>query len=302
MSQTVGFVGLGIMGRPMASNLMKAGYKLVVYDVDRAPVEALVREGAEAAATPREVGSKAGVIVSMLPDDAVVEKVALGENGLIEGMAPGSILVDMSTISPTTARRVAGVLQSRGMDMVDAPVSGGDVGAIEGSLSIMAGGRPEAFARVKPLLEKMGRNINLIGGNGAGQVAKACNQIVVGLTIAAVSEALIFAKKAGVDPAKVRKALLGGFAHSRVLELHGQRMLDRNFKPGGKVRLHKKDTDIAIEAAKELGIFLPNTAFLAQLWNALAAQGGLDLDHSSIVKVLEAMCSTEVCPGCAEGE
>ena len=300
MTEMVGFVGLGIMGRPMASNLMKAGYRLVVYDVDSAPVEELAARGAEATGSPKEVGSRAGVTVTMLPDDDIVEDVVLGASGLIEGMSPGSVLVDMSTISPITARRIAKALQSQGMDMLDAPVSGGDVGAIEGTLSIMAGGKDETFERIKPILEKMGENINLVGGNGAGQVAKACNQIVVGVTIAAVSEALIFAKKAGVDPAKVRKALLGGFAQSRVLELHGQRILDRNFKPGGKVRSHKKDTEIAMQVAKDLGIFLPNTALLSQLWNSLAAQGSLDLDHSAMVNVLEDMCNTEVCPGCLE--
>ena len=185
----------------------------------------------------------------------------------------------------------------KGVDMIDAPVSGGDVGAIEASLSIMAGGKKEVFERVLPILQKMGRNITLVGENGAGQVSKACNQIVVGLGIAAVAEALIFAKRMGVDPANVRNAMLGGFAQSRVLELHGQRMLDRNFEPGGKIRLHKKDTEIAITAAKEIGMYLPGTALLSQLWNSVAGMGGLDWDHSSIVKVLEAASSTEVCPG-----
>jgi 2-hydroxy-3-oxopropionate reductase len=183
------------------------------------------------------------------------------------------------------------------MEMLDAPVSGGEVGAIEGSLSIMVGGKQEIFDRVLPVLQKMGKNINYVGDHGAGQVAKASNQIIVALTIEAVAEALIFAKKSGVDPDKVRDALLGGFAHSRVLELHGRRMLERNFEPGGKVRLHKKDTGIAMSIAKELGMYLPGTSLVSQLWNAVAAQGGLDWDHSSMVKVLELMSKTEVCPG-----
>ncbi|RJX33346.1 MAG: 2-hydroxy-3-oxopropionate reductase [Desulfarculus sp.] len=297
MAQKIGFVGLGIMGRPMAANLMKGGYQLVVCDVVQAAVEALAAQGAQKAATPQEVGAQASIVFSMLPNDNIVGKVALGEQGLIQGLVPGGVLVDMSTVSPKTARRIAEAFAARGLEMMDAPVSGGDVGAQEASLSIMAGGKPEVFARVKPMLEKMGRNINLVGGHGAGQVAKACNQIVVGLGIAAVAEALVFAQKSGVDPAKVRQALLGGFAQSRVLELHGQRMLERNFAPGGKVRLHKKDTEIAIEEAKDLGIYLPGTALLSQLWNSVAAMGGLDWDHASIVKCLEALSDTEVKPG-----
>lgn len=297
MIKKIGFIGLGIMGKPMAGNLIVAGYQLVVHDINREAVKELVAKGAEEALSPREASESADAIVTILPDDDTVEQVATGKEGVLEGMSEGAILVDMSTISPTTAKRIAERLEASGMEMLDAPVSGGEVGAIEGSLSIMVGGKQEIFDRVLPVLQKMGKNINYVGDHGAGQVAKASNQIIVALTIEAVAEALIFAKKSGVDPDKVRDALLGGFAHSRVLELHGRRMLERNFEPGGKVRLHKKDTGIAMSIAKELGMYLPGTSLVSQLWNAVAAQGGLDWDHSSLVKVLELMSKTEVCPG-----
>ena len=297
MVKKVGFVGLGIMGLPMAGNLLKAGYELCVYDVVQPAVEQAVAQGATAAASPKEVAQNSEVIITMLPSEAIAEQVILGSDGLIEGMAPGSAVVDMSTISPTGAKKIAAALKEKGLNMIDAPVSGGDVGAKEASLSIMAGGDEATFEKVRPLLEKMGKNVNLVGDSGAGQVSKACNQIVVGLAIAAVAEALVFAKKNGVDPAKVRNALLGGFAQSRVLELHGQRMLDRNFTPGGKVHLHKKDTEIAVEAAKQLGIYLPCNALLSQLWNSVTAMGGSEWDHSSIVKCLEMLSNTEVTPG-----
>lgn len=297
MIKKIGFIGLGIMGKPMAGNLIVAGYQLVVHDINREAVQELVAKGAEEALSPKEASESADAIVTILPDDDTVEQVATGKEGVLEGMSEGAILVDMSTISPTTAKRIAERLEASGMEMLDAPVSGGEVGAIEGSLSIMVGGKQEIFDRVLPVLQKMGKNINYVGDHGAGQVAKASNQIIVALTIEAVAEALIFAKKSGVDPDKVRDALLGGFAHSRVLELHGRRMLERNFEPGGKVRLHKKDTGIAMSIAKELGMYLPGTSLVSQLWNAVAAQGGLDWDHSSMVKVLELMSKTEVCPG-----
>jgi 2-hydroxy-3-oxopropionate reductase len=296
MINRIGFIGLGIMGKPMAKNLINAGHELVVHDVNPQAVQQLVAEGADKALSPKEASESVDVIVTMLPDDHIVEAVTTGPGGALEGMSKGTILVDMSTISPTTARRIAEKLEVNVMEMIDAPVSGGETGAIEGTLSIMVGGKPEIFERVLPVLQRMGKNINYVGDHGAGQVAKISNQIIVGLTIEAVAEALIFAKKAGVDPKKVRSALMGGFAHSRVLELHGQRMLERNFKPGGKVRLHKKDTEIAMSLSKELAISLPGTSLISQLWNAVAAQGGLDWDHSSIVKVLELMSKTEVCP------
>ena len=297
MIKRIGFIGVGIMGKPMARNLINAGYQLVVHDVNRGAVQELVANGAGEAFSPKEASESADAIITMLPDDGIVEQVATGKDGAVEGMKRGAILVDMSTISPTTARSIAEKLEINGMEMLDAPVSGGDIGAIEGSLSIMVGGSKEMFDRVLPVLQKMGENINYVGDHGAGQVAKASNQIIVALTIEAVAEALIFAKKSGVDPEKVRNALLGGFAHSRVLELHGQRMLERNFEPGGKVRLHKKDIEIVMSVAKELGMYLPGTSLISHLWNAVAAQGGLDWDHSSMLKVLELMSKTEVCPG-----
>lgn len=297
MVKRIGFIGLGIMGKPMAENLMNAGYPLVVHNRSRGTVRELVANGAEEAFSPKEASVSADVVITMLPDDDTVEHVAVGRDGVVEGMSKGAILVDMSTTSPVTARRIAERLDRSGMEMLDAPVSGGEAGAIEGSLTIMVGGRAEVFERVLFVFQKMGKNINYVGDHGAGQVAKAANQIIVGLTIEAVAEALVFAKKAGVDPDRVRKALLGGFAHSRVLELHGQRMLERNFEPGGKVRFHKKDTEIAMSLARELGMSLPGTSLVSQLWNAVAAQGGLDWDHSSMVRVLELMSKTVVCSG-----
>jgi 2-hydroxy-3-oxopropionate reductase len=297
MIKHIGFIGLGIMGKPMAKNLLDAGCQVAGFDTDQRAIEKFVADGGKAAASPREAAQGAEVVVTMLPDDRIVQEVVLGTDGAIEGLEDGSVLVDMSTISPTTARNIAQELGKKRIEMLDAPVSGGDVGAIEGTLSIMVGGKQEVFDRVLPVFQKMGKNVSYVGGNGAGQVAKASNQIIVALTIEAVAEALIFAKKAGVDPERVRDALLGGFAQSRVLELHGKRMLDRNFEPGGKVRLHKKDTEIAISMASELGMYLPATSLMSHLWNAVVAQGGLDWDHSSVVKVLEPLSNVEVCPG-----
>lgn len=297
MIKNIGFIGIGIMGKPMSRNLMKAAYSLTIYDVNPQPLEELAAEGATKADSPRGAAENADLIITMLPDDEVVEGAVFDKDGAYEGMKQGAILIDMSTISPTTARRVAERLETKGMEMLDAPVSGGDVGAKEGTLSIMVGGKKSVFDQALPVLQKMGKNVSYVGEHGAGQVAKASNQIIVAMTIQAVAEALIFAKKSGVDPEKVRKALLGGFAQSRILELHGQRMLDRNFEPGGRARLHKKDNEIAMTVANELGMYLPGTALVSHLWNAIAAQGGLDWDHSSIVRVLEYMSGTKVCPG-----
>lgn len=297
MIKKIGFVGLGIMGNPMATNLMGAGYQVTGYDIDPKAVKAMVEKGVAQASSPKEAAKSADAIITMLPSDQIVEEVAMGKDGALEGMSKGAILVDMSTISPSTAIRIAEKLEEKGMEMLDAPVSGGDVGAMEATLSIMVGGKQEIFERMLPVLQKMGKNVNHVGDHGAGQVAKAANQIIVALTIEAVAEALIFAKKSGVDPKRVRDALMGGFAQSRVLDLHGQRMLDRNFEPGGRVSLHKKDTEIAMSMAKELGMYLPGTALVSQLWNTVAAHGGLGWDHSSLVKVLELMSETEVRPG-----
>ena len=294
MIRRIGVIGLGLMGRPMAKNLLKAGYDLIVHDINRKAIEEVVGLGAKGESSPRTVAASAEVIILSLPGDSEVEEVILGKDGILEGGRPGSVLVDMSTISPLTAKRMAEALQKHGMEMLDAPVSGGQEGAREGSLTVMVGGKLEVFERIQPILQKLGKNVTHIGGHGAGQVAKAANQIIVGLTIEAVAEALVFASKAGVDPEKVRKALLGGYAQSRVLELHGRRMTDRNFEPGGKVRSHKKDIEIIMSVAGELGMCLPGTALLSHLWNAVAGQGGLDWDHSSLVKVLEMMSQTEV--------
>jgi 2-hydroxy-3-oxopropionate reductase len=287
------------MGTPMAKNLLKAGYELSVHDINRKAADEVVGLGAKGDSSPKEVAASAEAILLSLPGDSEVEEVILGKDGILQGGRPGSVLVDMSTISPLTAKRMAEVLQERGMEMLDAPVSGGQEGAREGSLTIMVGGKPDVFERMHPVLQKLGKNVTHIGGHGAGQVAKAANQIIVGLTIEAVAEALVFASKAGVDPEKVRKALLGGYAQSRVLELHGRRMTDRNFEPGGKVRSHKKDIEIIMSVARELGMYLPGTALLSHVWNAVAGQGGLDWDHSSLVKVLEVMSQTEVKRGSA---
>ncbi len=297
MSKRIGIIGVGIMGEPMAKNLIDGGYQVVAHDVNPEAVGRVVAYGGEAASSPKEAAASKDLVITMLPDDQIVQEAVMGSNGAMEGMSPGTILVDMSTVSPATSRKIAEALEKKGMEMLDAPVSGGDVGAKEATLSIMVGGKKEIFDKALPVFQKLGKNVSYVGDHGAGEVAKAANQIIVALTIEAVAEALIFAKKSGVDPEKVRNALLGGFAQSRILELHGRRMLDRNFEPGGRAGLHKKDTEIAMASARELGMYLPGTALISHLWNAIAAQGGLDWDHSAVVKVLETMSNTEVCPG-----
>ena len=296
MIERIGFIGLGLMGKPMARNLMKSGYHLTVHNRSRAAVNELVSEGAEAAACPKDAAASADVIITMLPEDPHVEAVVGGADGVMASIRRDAILVDMSTISPATARKIAGQLATRNAQMLDAPVSGGVEAAAEGTLTIMVGGKAEIFERVLPLFKKLGSNINHMGDHGAGQVTKAANQIIVGLTIQAVAEALIFAKKSGVAPARVRRAIMGGYAQSRVLELHGKRMLDRNFQPGGMIKSHRKDLEIVLAAAKATGICLPGTAMISQLFNAVLARGGADWDHSSIVTVLEQLSDVEVCP------
>jgi 2-hydroxy-3-oxopropionate reductase len=281
----------------MAKNLIDGGYEITAYDVNREAVERVAAHGGEPASSSKEAATSKDLVITMLPDDRIVQEAVLGANGAMEGMSRGTILVDMSTVSPSTSKKIAEVLENNGMEMLDAPVSGGDVGAREATLAIMVGGKKEIFDKALPVLQKMGKNVSYVGDHGAGAVAKAANQIIVALTIEAVAEALIFAKKSGVDPEMVRNALLGGFAQSRILELHGRRMLDRNFEPGGRAGLHKKDTEIAMTSARELGMYLPGTALISHLWNAIAAQGGLDWDHSAVVKVLESMSNTKVCPG-----
>ena len=280
--ERIGFIGLGIMGLPMARNLMKAGYSLTVNNRSPEPEQALAAEGAQVARTAREVAERSDIVITMLPDSPQVEEVVLGENGVAEGLRAGSLYIDMSSVAPSTARKVAEALQAQGADALDAPVSGGQVGAEQGTLSIMVGGSEEGFERARPIFEAVGKNIVYIGGPGAGQVTKICNQIVVALTIQAVAEALTLARKSGVDAAKVREALLGGFAQSRILDLHGQRILDGNFQPGFRIHLHRKDLRLALEAGREQAVPLPATANVAELMNAMIAQGLGDLDHSGL--------------------
>jgi 2-hydroxy-3-oxopropionate reductase len=290
----IGFIGLGIMGKPMARNLIKAGYHLVVHNRSRQVVEEVRKEKAEVAESPRKVAELTDVVVTMLPDSPDVERVMEGERGVFSGARPGTLLIDMSTISPVVSRRLAAEAEARELDMLDAPVSGGEAGAIGATLSIMIGGKSSAVARAMPILQALGKNIVHVGDAGAGQITKAANQIVVGLTIAAVSEALVLASKAGVDPAKVRQVLLGGFAQSRILDAHGQKMLERNFKPGFRIRLHEKDLSIALAAGKEYGVPLMLTAALDQMMNAMKVMGRGDLDHSGLVTFIEELAKTEV--------
>ena len=292
--ESIGFIGLGIMGKPMARNLIKAGYLLTVHNRSRGAVDELVREGAKDGRTPRGVAEESDMIITMLPDSPDVQQVVTGPSGVLEGLRKGAVLVDMSTISPMVTQDLAKAVRSKGAEMLDAPVSGGEKGAVEATLSIMVGGPEEIFARVKPVFEVMGKNIVHIGATGAGQVTKACNQIVVALTIQAVSEALVLASKAGVDPGKVRQALLGGFAQSRILDVHGQRMLERNFKPGFRVRLHQKDLNIGLSTGKNLGVPLPATAVVQEAFTALQGLGRGDQDHSSLVTVIEDLANTQV--------
>ncbi len=285
--ERIGFIGLGIMGKPMTRNLIQAGYRLTVHDLNRAVVEELAREGAVAASSPKEVTEKNDVTITMLPDSPDVEQVVLGPAGVLAGIKKGMLYIDMSTIAPSTSRKIYDLMSSKGVESLDAPVSGGEVGAKEATLSIMVGGQEEAFRRALPIFQVMGKNIVFLGGPGAGQVTKACNQIVVGVTIQAVSEALTLARKAGVDPAKVREALLGGFAQSRILELHGKRILDRSFQPGFKIRLHRKDLNIALQTGRELSVPLFTTSQVAELMDSLMASGKGELDHSALAMLAE---------------
>lgn len=292
MSEAIAFIGLGIMGRPMALNLCRAGVELFVHARRAESMAPLTAAGATACAPAAEAARQADVVFTMVSDTSDVEEVVFGPGGAAEGMRPGSVLVDMSTISPSATRTMAERLRLQGVEMVDAPVSGGEQGAIAGTLSIMAGGTEAAFERVRHLLEVMGGNVARVGHNGAGQVTKACNQVVVAGTIAAVAEALLLARASGVDPAKVREALLGGFAYSRILEVHGRRMIERDFAPGFKARLHQKDMRIVMESACELGIALPGAAQVAQHLNALVGKGLGELDSAAIVRVLEGLSET----------
>ena len=296
----LGFIGLGIMGTPMAGHLRAAGHELFVTTRRTAP-QALLDAGAVACKTAADVARQADVIFLMVPDTPDVEKVLFGKDGVAEGLSAGKCVVDMSSISPMATKDFAARIAALGCDYLDAPVSGGEVGAKAASLTIMVGGTEAAFARVQPLFQLMGKNITHVGGVGDGQTTKVANQIIVALNIAAVSEALVFASKAGADPAKVRQALMGGFASSRILEVHGERMIKRTFNPGFRIKLHQKDLNLALQGARELGVSLPQTAGAAQLMQAVAAQGGGELDHSALVKALELMAghavASEAIPG-----
>jgi 2-hydroxy-3-oxopropionate reductase len=286
--ETVGFIGLGLMGKPMALNLIKAGFTLVVHSRSRGPVDALALAGARVAASPAEVAREATVVITMVPDSPDVALVLAGPNGVFEGVRKGAVIIDMSSISPVVTRRLSAEAAGHGATMLDAPVSGGDIGAIQGTLSIMVGGDAAALERVRPILNAMGNpeRVIHIGESGAGQICKVCNQMAIGGALAVVSELMALATKAGVDPAKVREALLGGFAASRVLEVHGQRILERNFKPGFRAGLYHKDLGIAMETARSCGVPVPVSAVVAQLVGAMVASGHADDDYSGLAQVL----------------
>jgi 2-hydroxy-3-oxopropionate reductase len=296
MAEQIGLIGLGIMGKPMARNLVKAGYTLVVHNRSRGAVDELVAESdaISAANTPREVAEQVKTIVTMLPDSPDVDAVVFGDDGILEAMGQGSLLVDMSTIAPATAIAVSEALVARGAAALDAPVSGGDKGAIAGTLSIMVGGEEADFERAKPIFDAVGKTIVHVGASGAGQTVKACNQVVVALNYAAVSEALVLGSKAGVDPEKIIEVLNGGLAASRVLEMRGPTMVQHNFEPGFRVNLHRKDLGIAMAAAKENDVPLPVTALISQLFDALATNGRGDLDHSALLTLFEDLAQHKV--------
>jgi len=294
----IGFIGLGIMGAPMAGHLIKAGHQLFVHTVGKMPVE-ISSSNATLCTSSRGVAERADIVIVMVPDTPDVAKVLFADDGVAGGLSKGKVVVDMSSISPIETKDFAKKINALGCDYLDAPVSGGEVGAKAASLTIMVGGPQAAFDRVKPLFELMGRNITLVGSNGDGQTCKVANQIIVALNIAAVGEALLFASKAGADPAKVRQALMGGFAASRILEVHGDRMVKRTFAPGFRIGLHQKDLNLALAGARALGVALPQTAGAAQLMQACAANGMQDLDHSALVRALELMANHTVAPDAA---
>ena len=289
----IGFIGLGIMGAPMAVNLLKGGHTLCTYTRGETP-DSVTEAGATRCENGAEVARQAEIIITMVPDTPHVEDVLFGENGVAEGLSKGKIVVDMSSISPVATKEFAKRINDLGCEYLDAPVSGGEVGAKAASLTIMIGGSEAAFDKVKPIFELMGKNITLVGGNGDGQITKVANQIIVALNIEAVGEALLLAAKAGADPAKVRQALMGGFANSRILEVHGERMVKRTFDPGFRIELHQKDLNLALTTARQLGVSLPNTATAQELFNACAAHDGSKWDHSAMVRALEKMANFEI--------
>ena len=291
----IGFIGLGIMGRPMALNLHAAQHALIV--PDRASLADDIRAVAEVVPNGKTVAQKSEVVILMVPDTPDVESVLFAPGGVAEGLKPGTLVIDMSSISPIATKEFAQKINQLGCDYLDAPVSGGEVGARQATLTIMVGGPEKAFARAKPLFEVMGKNITLVGtANGDGQTCKVANQIIVALNIQAVSEALVFASKAGADPAKVRAALMGGFASSRILEVHGERMLNGTFNPGFRIRLHQKDLNLALSAARELNLSLPNTAMAQHMFSSCAAHGGADLDHSALILAIEGLADHAIRP------
>jgi 2-hydroxy-3-oxopropionate reductase len=292
-SLKIGFVGLGIMGAPMAGHLIKAGHQLFVYNLTPIP-ESIASSSATQCPSARDVAAQADIIFTMVPDTPDVEAALFAEKGVAAGLSKGKIVVDMSSISPIATKGFAQRINALGCDYLDAPVSGGEVGAKNATLSIMVGGPDAVFEKIKPLFELMGKNITLVGGNGDGQTAKVANQIIVALTIEAVAEALLFASKAGADPARVRQALMGGFASSKILEVHGERMIKRTFNPGFRIELHQKDLNLALSSARALGVSLPNTATAQELFNSCAAHGGKAWDHSAMLRALEIMANFEV--------
>jgi 2-hydroxy-3-oxopropionate reductase len=290
----IGFIGTGIMGLPMAENLQKARHNLFFSEHYKQVPKSLLGDNGTALATPEAVAKAAEFIITMVPDTHHVEEVLFGDDGVAQGLSSGKVVIDMSSISPIATKGFAKRINDLQCDYLDAPVSGGEVGAKSAALTIMIGGSNETFERAKPLFEAMGKNINLVGGNGDGQTCKVANQIIVALNIEAVGEALLFASKAGADPSKVRNALMGGFASSKILEVHGQRMLDRTFDPGFRIRLHQKDLNLALSTGREINVSLPNTATAQELFNSCAANGDSDLDHSAMVTALEKMANHQV--------
>ena len=287
----VGFIGLGIMGAPMATNIQKGGHELFVHSSKALPADLA---GATSCASFSEVAQKADIIIIMVPDTPQVAAVLFDEGGVAQGLTAGKTVIDMSSISPIETKQFAERINKLGCDYLDAPVSGGEVGAKAASLTIMVGGTDAAFEKARPLFELMGKNITLVGGNGDGQTTKVANQIIVALNIEAVGEALLFASRMGADPAKVRKALMGGFAASRILEVHGERMINRTFNPGFRIELHQKDLNLALSSARQIGVSLPNTATAQELFNSCAAHGGKAWDHSALVRALEMMANFEI--------
>jgi 2-hydroxy-3-oxopropionate reductase len=289
----IGFLGLGIMGAPMAGHLIKAGHQLFVHTLGKMPA-AIAESSATQCVNARGVAERADIVILMVPDTPDVEAALFSEKGVASGLSRGKTVVDMSSISPIATKAFAQRIRELGCDYLDAPVSGGEVGAKNATLSIMIGGEPAVFERVKPLFELMGKNITLVGGNGDGQTAKVANQIIVALNIEAVAEALLFAARAGADPARVRQALMGGFASSKILEVHGERMVKRTFDPGFRIELHQKDLNLALSSARALGVSLPNTATAQELFNSCAAHGGKQWDHSAMVRALEKLANFEI--------